>query len=251
MGKQNRTVVDEIVASLCRSIFRGEHKPGDNLPPLRQMASEYGVTLPTMQRVVARMEELGVVYARQGSGVKVLEPLHHAAPAAMVFWLDVLQDRPGEAMEFVASFVQVRRELAVSYLCELREAGVSKVEAERMLKDVEHFEQRVEEGVSLDEAMELDFGVMRGWLGLRPKVAVFVILNMFEQLVSSTQVMKEAVYDHPERNVLGYRAVYDAFMDRGLKQEVFKREVTGLLATFDMISLARFEAMLGTRKCDV
>lgn len=241
--QKNVTVVDEIVESLCHAIFRDEHKTGEKLPPLRTLAQTYGVTLPTMQRVIARMEELGVIRARQGSGVTVLDPLTHASPAAMIFWLDVLREQPQKAVEFVKSFLLVRRELGASVLMELRGEATSEERAS-MLVELEHFEARVGEGIDREEAVELDFGVMRAWTSLRPKVAISIISNMFEQLISSSQEMQEAAYEHPERNVMGYRAVYEAFMDDGLSDQEFRDQVMALLRTFDMVSLAKFEAIL-------
>ncbi len=242
-SSKNGTVVDEIVASLCHAIFRGEHEVGMKLPPLRTLAQTYGVTLPTMQRVIARMEELGVIRARQGSGVTVLDPHTHASPAAMVFWLDVLREDPAAAVKFVKSFLLVRRELGVSVLMNLRQ-GLTLEERTKMKQTIDHFAERVEEGVEAEEAAELDFEVMRAWLALRPQVAIGVIMNMLEQLTLSSQEMLQAAYDRPERNVMGYRAVYEAFIDEGVNDQAFREQVISLLTTFDMVSMAKFEAIL-------
>ena len=68
------------------------------------------------------------------------------------------------------------------------------------------------------------------------------------QLVASSPEILEAVYEHPERNALGYRAVYDALVDEGLSEKRFFEEVSALLRTFDMISMARFEALVEVQK---
>ena len=119
-----------------------------------------------------------------------------------------------------------------------------------MEQKVAEFEERARKPMTYEEALELDFGVMRAWLGIADtgKVAVFVILNMFEQLVASSPAILEAVYEHPERNALGYRAVYDALVDKDLSEKKFYEEVSALLRTFDMISMARFEALVEVQK---
>jgi DNA-binding FadR family transcriptional regulator len=44
---------------------------------VRALATTHGVTVPTIQRVIARLEALGIAHARQGSGVSVLDPARH------------------------------------------------------------------------------------------------------------------------------------------------------------------------------
>ena len=245
-SKTRTTVVDQIVASLCEAIFGGEYEVGQNLPPLRVLAQRHEVTLPTMQRVMGRMDELGMVKARQGSGVTVLEPSRHAAPAALVFWLNVLiRQDTREAVKFVESFVSVRRELSVGVMQTMR-GGLNRAEGEAISEAIGRFERAAAQpgGLSLEEAFELDFELMRELLLIRPKMAELVILNMFEQLIGSSEAFLRAAYEHPERNVVGYRAMEAAFWDEELSDEEFGAQLRGMLRAFDMVSMAKFEALL-------
>jgi len=58
---------------ICRQIVRGELKPGDKLPAVRQMAAQVGVNPNTMQRVYAGLEQEGIVSVRRGEGSFVTE----------------------------------------------------------------------------------------------------------------------------------------------------------------------------------
>jgi len=56
MTRKN-TLVDELVSRLCTEIFTGIHEVGTVLPPIRELAKRYETTVPTIQRVIARLEE--------------------------------------------------------------------------------------------------------------------------------------------------------------------------------------------------
>src|SRR5689334_16003765 len=63
-----------IERQLALEILRGQRAPGSQLPPVRVLAQTHGVTAPTIQRVVDRLEAGGLVSARRGSGVTVNDP---------------------------------------------------------------------------------------------------------------------------------------------------------------------------------
>lgn len=240
-GKRGGTVVEQIVSELCRGIFRGEYAPGTKLPSLRTLAGEHDVTLPTMQRVISRMEELGIIRVRQGSGVRVLDPMTNAHPAALPYWFDALRDQPREAARLLAGFMELRIELGLGRLIAVRgERELTELEA--LLED---FEAGAREGMTPEEALEADFALMRGVLRLKPQIAYSSILNVFERLTRSIPELIKAMYDPPARNAAGWRAFLEQARDESISDEVLRQRVVGLLKAFDMITLARFEAELG------
>jgi DNA-binding transcriptional regulator YhcF (GntR family) len=71
-----------ILATLRSRISEGEYKPGSNLPPQRDLATEFGVSRDTIQRVLRALGDDGWIESRQGSGSKVLAtpPLQVTSP---------------------------------------------------------------------------------------------------------------------------------------------------------------------------
>ena len=57
---------------LTKRIGTGEYQVGDYLPSEKQLASEFGVSRPTVRRALDYVEALGLISRRRGDGTKVL-----------------------------------------------------------------------------------------------------------------------------------------------------------------------------------
>jgi len=84
----DRTDLTELVASRLRAaILHGEYAPGDLLPPERDLAEQLGVNRHTLRLGLQKVESLGLVERRQGSGCRVLDYKQHATFDALQFLL--------------------------------------------------------------------------------------------------------------------------------------------------------------------
>jgi DNA-binding transcriptional regulator YhcF (GntR family) len=80
----------QLAWSLRRAIESGRLRPGDRLPPLRELAIEVGVNANTLRAAYAKLESEGLIETRHGSGTYVtgaherrdLSPLVGAASRA-------------------------------------------------------------------------------------------------------------------------------------------------------------------------
>jgi GntR family transcriptional repressor for pyruvate dehydrogenase complex len=61
----------QVVAAIDEGIASGRYKPGDRLPPERELAEGLGVSRPTVREAMLALEIRGLVEARHGSGVYV------------------------------------------------------------------------------------------------------------------------------------------------------------------------------------
>lgn len=68
----------EIAESVRRRIASGELKPGDKLPPVREMARSWGCTPGTVSRGYAQLAREGLVVGHRGSGTRVQPNALHA-----------------------------------------------------------------------------------------------------------------------------------------------------------------------------
>ena len=65
------TVSERVAASLQRDIFGGTFKPGDRLPPERELATSLNANRNAVREALKRLEQLGLVETRHGSGTTV------------------------------------------------------------------------------------------------------------------------------------------------------------------------------------
>jgi DNA-binding transcriptional regulator YhcF (GntR family) len=63
---------EQVAAEIRRAIADGEAKPGDRLPPARDLAAVLGVNMNTVFRSLRLLRDEGLVEFRRGRGVSVV-----------------------------------------------------------------------------------------------------------------------------------------------------------------------------------
>jgi GntR family transcriptional regulator, transcriptional repressor for pyruvate dehydrogenase complex len=66
-----QSLSDDIAQRITQLIQTGQHQPGARLPAISQMARQFGVGSPTLREALKKLETVGVVEIRHGSGVYV------------------------------------------------------------------------------------------------------------------------------------------------------------------------------------
>ncbi|WP_197502472.1 FadR/GntR family transcriptional regulator, partial [Mycobacterium scrofulaceum] len=80
----DRQRVDEqIAASITDAILDGAFPPGTALPPERDLAEQLGVNRTSLRQGLARLQEMGLIEARHGSGNVVTDPHGLTHPAVV------------------------------------------------------------------------------------------------------------------------------------------------------------------------
>ena len=64
-------VFEQVAGEIRRAILDGEAKPGERLPPARDLAAELGVSTNTVLRALRLLREEGLLEFRRGRGVSV------------------------------------------------------------------------------------------------------------------------------------------------------------------------------------
>jgi len=62
---------EEVVSQLREMIHRGDLRPGDRLPPERDLAKQLGVSRPTLRAGIRTLAAVGVLHSKQGAGTFV------------------------------------------------------------------------------------------------------------------------------------------------------------------------------------
>ena len=66
-----QSLSDKLAPRIRGMIQKGDYERGDRLPPIMEMARRFGVGHPTIREALKKLETMGVVEIRHGSGVYV------------------------------------------------------------------------------------------------------------------------------------------------------------------------------------
>ena len=68
----SRPLEEQIAAALRHALANGTIRPGDDLPPVRQLAGDLGVHWNTVARAYRRLDQEGLLRVRRGRGAVAL-----------------------------------------------------------------------------------------------------------------------------------------------------------------------------------
>ncbi|OHX11417.1 FCD domain-containing protein [Chromobacterium sphagni] len=91
---------DVIVRQLEKRILDGVLKPGDRLPPERQLAEEFGVSRPSLREAIQQLASRGLLSSRQGGGTWVTDRLETAWSDPWEKLLHQHEELRGDLLEF-------------------------------------------------------------------------------------------------------------------------------------------------------
>jgi GntR family transcriptional repressor for pyruvate dehydrogenase complex len=118
-------LADDLAQRINDMIQRREYESGDRLPSIAAMATRFGVGAPTLREALRKLEAVGVVDIRHGSGVYVaaehgtmlLSNPVFAAPASKKLLVDLIEARiPIE----IQSATQAARNATAEHVAEMR-----------------------------------------------------------------------------------------------------------------------------------
>ena len=80
---QSEKLSSSVVRQIEQLILRGILRPGERLPPERQLSDRLGVSRPSLRDAVAELQDKGLLCTRAGAGVFVAEVLGSAFSPAL------------------------------------------------------------------------------------------------------------------------------------------------------------------------
>jgi len=66
-------IYEQIVMQVCRSLIKGELKPSDRIPSIRELAIALKVNTNTVQRAYQEMERRQLIFSKRGTGYFITE----------------------------------------------------------------------------------------------------------------------------------------------------------------------------------
>ncbi|GHC39106.1 GntR family transcriptional regulator [Aidingimonas halophila] len=108
-------IADVITQRLEAMILEGSLKPGQRLPPERELSERFGVSRPSLREAIQKLAARGLLSSRQGGGTFVSEELNSRYTDPLLemlsrhdeFHLDLLEFR--DAMEGISAYYAALR----------------------------------------------------------------------------------------------------------------------------------------------
>ena len=66
-------IYEQIIQLFCRSLVKGELKPSQRIPSIRDLAVDLKVNANTVQRAFQEMERMELIYSKRGTGYFITE----------------------------------------------------------------------------------------------------------------------------------------------------------------------------------
>jgi GntR family transcriptional regulator len=97
---------EQVAAALRRAIADGEAKPGERLPPAKDLAAELGVNTNTVLRALRQLRDEGLLEFRRGRGITVSGTPERGAVLAQARELVAFARRQGYRPDELARIIE-------------------------------------------------------------------------------------------------------------------------------------------------
>ena len=199
--KRNR--IYEEIARQIEKMIAEKMKPGDMLPPERQLAEQFGVSRSSIRDAIRTLELSGLVEARQGLGTVVREPSADAVVNPLTSIL--VQKR-----KLVGELIDVRKmiEPPLSARAALHATPEEVAEMEPILA---RQQQKMSQGdLAIDEDAEFHYAIALA----ADNSVVLKVIDVLMDLLRDTRERSLQVAGRPERSIASHREILDAIKRR-------------------------------------
>ena len=197
------SAADELTFELIDLLKEQELEPGDRLPSVTALADRFAVTPPTIREALRRLQALGFLDFRHGSGVYLREPLERVIvsnPYSGQLDRDVILD-------LIDARLLIEPHLACLAVGRGTKAQVA--ELERILDRADQALQGQDDLLS-----DLNLSFHRTIARLSGNSVLSQTIDSLLDLYAAEQLVILKVYDDRERDAREHRAVFEAIRDR-------------------------------------
>ena len=236
---QHEKVAEAIIRQLEDLILEGVLRPGDQLPPERELAKKLDVSRPSLRAATKELEQRGLLIARQGGGTYVADVVGSVFSEPIIYLFRSHKKATADYLEF-------RREIdmiAAGYAAE-RATDADREILKRVHSDMSAAFERSDQA----EAIRLDIEFHKAVVDAAHNIVLLhTMRSMYELLVSGVFYDRLLYYHHePMRDVIleQHQAILDAIIGGNADAA---RGAARVHVTFVEETLAAFERS-GTRE---
>jgi len=134
-------VYDELYDQIVSMISKGELKPGDRLPPERELAKQLKVSRQSIREALKKAETQGLVEVRHGEGTFVLSMVSHWMEEPLLIMITEEVGKVNEFLEIRKIFEVwcVRKASEVATSRDLKKLKRGLMEMEKVIESLEPF----------------------------------------------------------------------------------------------------------------
>ena len=194
---------EQIVQQVEESIQKGQLKPGDQLPPERELAEQFGVSCTAVREAVKALREKGLVEAYPGRGTFITDGTSYTIRQS----LDRMMRSGNEGFAFLAEV----RQILEPEIAALATTRADDEALEAMRKQVEIMDTAKEDPEAFIEA-DLDFH-----LALAEAAANPIILSLIDSIVGLLREQRMGIFQvegGPERGQYHHKKILQAVEHR-------------------------------------
>ncbi len=196
-------VFQDVAQQIQRLIVDGVLKPGDRLPPERELAERFAVSRGSVRDAIRTLELVGLVVPRQGEGT-------------------VVADLSSEALAMPIASVLLRKRELIAELLDIRKmlepALAARAAAHASPEEIAHLEdilRRQREKVLRDEpTVEEDTEFLYAIAVAARNGVVRKVLDVLMDLLRETRSRSLQLQGRPQRSLAGHKRVLDAIKRR-------------------------------------
>lgn len=204
------SVVDAVSDRLRNEILAGRITAGSRLPSERELSLALGVNRLTLRAALARLEAMGLVVTRHGSGTEVASWQENAGLEALGMVMASLDQGEPAWVELLASLLEVRRILVAE--------AVALAAERHSAEDIATMQRIAADQTSrLGDALSFargDLAFQRAVLRAAKNVGFELMLNSFARFPDEHPRLIETLYDKREDSLPFYGVVIELIRSR-------------------------------------
>jgi GntR family transcriptional repressor for pyruvate dehydrogenase complex len=192
---RKKILAEEIAERIRTRIFDGTFKPGEKLPPERELARQLRVNRSSLREGLKMLQQLGLVSIRHGDGTRVLDFFQTASIEVVKY---LLNDSSLERGKIMSDIMDVRK-IICSQVVKLASSAITRHEIEDLRR---HADRVRTEAHDEAEIIVLDFEFYERLSRIAGNMILNLMLNtvkppfkvfrpMFSKLVISSQEVWE------------------------------------------------------------
>jgi GntR family transcriptional repressor for pyruvate dehydrogenase complex len=204
---RRRNLADDIADSIRSRIFDGTYRPGEKLPPERELARQLKVNRGSLREALKKLQHLGLIRIRQGDGTRVLD-FFQTANVDLIKYL--FQESKLDRGRLLADLMVVR-----THTCEL----IVRLAAGRAgAADLEKLRDRVREmrggpgDVDAQRAVMFDFEFWEHLAQLGDNIVLSLIFNTVKPPMRLLRPLFSRLVPEPAAMLDTHEAVLEALI---------------------------------------
>jgi DNA-binding FadR family transcriptional regulator len=217
------SVVDAVADRLRGEILAGRLPAGSKIPSERELSFALGVNRLTLRAALARLEALGLIATRHGSGTIVSDWRERAGIDTLASLIGSLTSEDPMWRELITSLMEVRRILAAEAVA-LASERRTKADLVAMSERADEQRERVGDPLAFARG---DMAFVRAVVHASRNVALELLLNTFARFPDDHPELVKILFDRCENSLAYYPVVIEIIRrgDAELARAVVRREL--------------------------